>query len=118
MNAPDASVDVILAMRVSRVGCTIYALLFCFRRAQARYYGRGKVFKQVGSERGKGIEIRDQWADVFRKFCSGGRSLVLLRPDGDGYPEDTGVDRQHAVRLIYYAAGRAGKRSSELKKES
>src|ERR1019366_9725002 len=43
-------------------------------------------------ERGKRIEIRSQWTDVFCELHPGRGTLVLLRADRDGSAADSRVD--------------------------
>lgn len=69
-------------------------------------------------ERGKRVEIRDQWADVFRELRSRGGTLVLLRSDRDGDAEDCSVDGFDSVRFVHHAARRASERSHQLKDAS
>jgi len=69
----------------------------------------------MGQERGKGIEIRSQWADVFCELRSGRGAVVLLRTQRIRDAENPRVNGRDAIRLVYHAARRAGERSGELK---
>src|ERR1039458_3497339 len=105
-------------MHGRRKECIICAILVCDAGAWQRYKGRRSGFKLVKSERGKRIEIRSQWADVFCEFCSGRGPVVLLCPQRIWDAENPRVNGRDSVRLVYHAARRAGEGSGELKSSS
>ena len=47
---------------------------------------------QLGEERGRRIEIRSEWSDVFRELCPRRGALVLLRANRDGSAADSRID--------------------------